>query len=300
VTSTARLLALAPAKVNLSLKVLGRREDGYHELDTVFQTVDLWDRLAVCPGEGLSLECDRPGIPSDGTNLVLRAAKMLRERCGRPDLGAHFELHKSIPAGGGLGGGSSDAAAALRLAASHWGLEVSRDTQLDLARRLGADVPFFLYGGTARGLGRGDRIEPLEPLPETPLLLGLPPFGISTAEVFSRLRARLTLPENGVNLHDPLAYKVPIGKDFRLAANDLEEVVFRDWPELSTFRDGLLDAGAERAMLSGSGSTVFGMFDNEVAMRGAVERLGATFGGWQLIPTRTVREAIRWVDSNRE
>jgi 4-diphosphocytidyl-2-C-methyl-D-erythritol kinase len=296
--SGAGLCAVAPAKVNLSLRVVGRREDGYHELDTVFQAVGLWDRLTVNPDRRLSMTCDAPGIPVDGSNLVLRAASMLRERHGAPELGGRFELRKEIPAGGGLGGGSSDAAATLVLAAEHWGLAVPRGDMLELARELGADVPFFLYGGTARGRGRGDRIEPLEPASERPLLLGLPPFGISTARVFARFSARLTPPGNDVSLRDPSAHKVPVGKDFRLAVNDLEEVVFRDWPELRRFRDALHEAGAEPAMLSGSGSTVFGVFDDEVAMHHAMRRLRAAFEGWRVIATRTVRSAVQVVGTS--
>ncbi|NIS29848.1 MAG: 4-(cytidine 5'-diphospho)-2-C-methyl-D-erythritol kinase, partial [Actinobacteria bacterium] len=179
-----RLVAECPGKINLLLRVVDRRPDGFHELDTVFQTIDLRDRLEIGPGEGLRLICDDPGIPCDESNLVLRAVRLLERDVARRPLQASLVLRKSLPAQAGLGGGSSDAAGALLLGCRFWGLEPSPEELERLAAELGADVPFFLVGGTARGTGRGDRIEALEPLPETPLILGFPPFGVSTAEVF--------------------------------------------------------------------------------------------------------------------
>jgi 4-diphosphocytidyl-2-C-methyl-D-erythritol kinase len=289
-------LARAPAKVNLTLRVLGKRADGYHELDTIFQAIDLWDRLEIAPGEGLSIRCSDPEVPTDGTNLVLRASKLLLDRhAPRRRRGAAFRLAKSIPARGGLGGGSADAAAALLLGARFWDLQLEQRDLMPLAEELGADVPFFLCGGTARGTGRGDRIEPLPFAGTLAILLGIAPFGISTAEVFGRHTPRLTLPGNGVNLQIPSAHKLPIGKDFRLAANDLEGVVFRGWPELRRFRDALLAEGAEWARLSGSGSTVYGVFAEESRSREVASRLGVDFEGWKLVPTRAVEEAVQLV-----
>lgn len=286
-----------PAKINLSLRVLERRADGYHELDTVFQAIDLWDQLTVTAADGLSLGCDDPELPCDGRNLVLRAARMLRDRHGDPGLGGALRLSKSIPVEGGLGGGSSDAAAALVLCARFWGLDVGLAELSRLAAELGADVPFFLHGGTARGRGRGDRIEPLEFAGPTPFLLGVPPFGIGTAEVFSRLPARLTHPGNGVNLPALSAHKWPEDKDFWLPANDLEGVVYEGWPALRSFRDALLGVGAQRALLSGSGSTVYGVFTDDAEMESARAALGAggSFERWRLIPTRAVEGAVETV-----
>ena len=166
-----------PAKVNLVLRVLGRRADGYHELDTLFQAVDLWDSLSIRGSERLTLHTDDPKLPVDESNLVLRAALLLRERFGRANLGGRLELGKTIPVRGGLGGGSSDAAAALLLCNRFWGLGVPAETLAELAAELGADVPFFLTGGTARGRGRGDEIEPLTFPGAAPIVLGCPPFG---------------------------------------------------------------------------------------------------------------------------
>ncbi len=284
-----------PAKVNLSLRVLGRREDGYHELDTVFQAVDLWDELEVRPADVMALRCDAPGVPTDESNLVWRAVALLAERYGRPPAG-EWTLRKAIPAEGGLGGGSSNAAGALVLAARFMGLPVSREELVELGAELGADVPFFLHGGTARGTGRGDRIERLEPFPERPLILGFPPFGVSTPEVFRRLPRRLTHPENGVSLPAVFRHKWQEGKDFSLGVNDLETVVLEGWPELRRFRNALLSAGATAALVSGSGSTMFGVFEAARSVNESISSLRPAFEGWTLLASRTVNEGVLVLD----
>lgn len=283
-----------PAKVNLVLRVLGRRSDGYHELDTVFQAVDVWDALTIRPARELTLGCDHPRLRVDENNLVLHAARLLRDRHGRPALGGRITLSKRIPVQGGLGGGSSNAAASLLLCNRHWALGVGRDDLDALAAELGADVPFFLTGGTARGRGRGDRIEPIPFVGARPVILGCPPFGISTAEVFRRVDSRLTLPGNGVSVALLSAHKWPEDNDFRLLANDLEGVVFEGWPELKGFRDALLEAGAGAALLSGSGSTVFGVFTGPRTAARAAEHVRARFREWRVLVTRFVPDGVRW------
>ena len=166
-----RLIADTPAKINLTLRVLKRRSDGFHELDTVFQAIDLWDTLEFEHADGITLTIDHPELADDATNLVRRAAVLLRETFGI-ERGVSIRLLKRIPLQGGLGGGSSDAAATLLACAQLWNLDTDPCGLEPLARRLGADVPFFLHGGTARGTGRGDRIARLQPFGECPLLLG--------------------------------------------------------------------------------------------------------------------------------
>jgi 4-diphosphocytidyl-2-C-methyl-D-erythritol kinase len=294
VTPRARF-ARAPAKVNLALHVLGRLPDGYHELDTVFQAIDLWDELEIAPAEGLSLSCDDPRLPTDASNLVMRAAEMVRAHSTDPP-GAAIHLRKSIPVQAGLGGGSADAAAALLLCASFWGVDRATLDLEGMARELGADVPFFLRGGTARGTGRGDRIVRLPPVRTLPLLLGCPPFGVATAEVFKRVGERLTLPGNGVNLPYPNAHKWPKENDFGFMTNDLEPVVFDGWPELQSFRNALMDVGASAALLSGSGSTVYGVFRDQARLASGLVRLRESFEQWRLLPTRTVDAAAGLVE----
>ncbi len=165
-----------------------------------------------------------------------------------------------------------------------------------MAAELGADVPFFLTGGTARGRGRGDRIERLPFVGGVGFLLGIPPFGISTEEVFARASRRLTLPGIGVSLPRLSAHKWPVENDFAFVVNDLEEVVFRGWPELVRFRGGLLGAGAKRALLSGSGSTVYGIYDEPSKLEEAMDVLKDRFPGWRLVATQAVEAAAHVVE----
>jgi 4-diphosphocytidyl-2-C-methyl-D-erythritol kinase len=291
VSGARALVAACPAKINLGLRVVGRRPDGYHELDTVFQTIDLWDTIVLRPGVGLTLTCDDPRVPTDGTNLVLRAAELVRARGGRSTAGATIELRKTIPPQAGLGGGSSDAAGALLLCARHWGVELEPPEWQDLARQLGADVPFFLVGGTARGTGRGDRIEPLDPVGALALVLGLPPFGVSTAEAFAALRSELTLDSNDVRFRPVSGLKWKGPNDFARMGNDLERVVFPRWPALAEFRDDLIERGAEHARLSGSGSTVYGVFADEAEATRVGRDLEARHAGWRVLVTRAIDAA---------
>ena len=281
--------AACPAKVNLHLEILGRRPDGFHELRTVFQAIDLWDILEAESAPDLSLTCDDPSLPSDGTNLVLRAALRLRERLG-PGPGARLHLRKGIPAGGGLGGGSSDAAGTLVLLNHLWKGALQRDALAELAAEIGSDCPFFLWGGRAFGSGRGERIEPLPPGPELDLVLGFPPYGIATAEVYRRLAA-LTPPAAGVTV-PALFTKWPPEKDFGPARNDLEGAVLEGWPELGAFRARLLAEGARLALVSGSGSTVYGLFDDATEAARAATIVSGAFPSWRVRTSRTVARGV--------
>jgi 4-diphosphocytidyl-2-C-methyl-D-erythritol kinase len=291
--SQGNLVARSPAKINLVLRVLGRRPDGYHELDTVFQAIDLWDTLEIGPSESLDLTCDHPHLPVDESNLVLRAARLLADRYVAGSARAALSLSKVLPLQGGLGGGSSNAAAALLLCNRFWSLGLSREVLEGLGAELGADVPYFLTGGTARGRGRGDRIEPLPFAGPLPVVLGCPPFGVPTRDVFEKLAGWLTLPGNGVSVFPVSAHKWPEDNDFGFLTNDLESVVFEEWPELRQFRDALMEVGAAAALLSGSGSAVFGVFPGEGRPAAEAERLGARFPGWRVLTTRFVDEGIR-------
>jgi 4-diphosphocytidyl-2-C-methyl-D-erythritol kinase len=282
-------VARCPAKINLALRVLGSRPDGYHELEVLFQAIDLWDRLTIGPGPGLTLSTDAPQLCADASNLVCRAAALVAARHGQgAHRTAHFHLEKRIPIQGGLGGGSADAAAALLLCDRFWGLGLDTLALADLAAELGADVPFFLTGGRALGRGRGDRIEPLPAGATLWLVLGCPPFGISTAEVFARFRAELTLRGNDVTVPVLSAHKLAQGNDFGSPMNDLERVVFDMWPVLSGFKDALIEAGATAALVSGSGSTVYGIFETHGARDGAAERLRLGYPAWRIVRTRSV------------
>lgn len=283
-----------PAKVNLHLEILGRRADGFHEIRTVFQTIDLWDEIEAEPAPGLVLRCDDPALPSGEDNLVLRAAARLREAAGRPELGARLRLRKGIPTAGGLGGGSSDAAGTLRLLSALWGLSDGDVDLPTLAAGLGSDCAFFLAGGTAVGTGRGEILDPVPVGGSFPLVLGFPPFGIATAEVYGRLASRavpLTPLASGVTLR-ALFVKWPREKDFGPVRNDLEPVVIDGWPELGEFRARLAECGASLSLVSGSGSTVFGAFGTGEAADAAARRLEEAFPSWRVRRSRTVSEGV--------
>ena len=230
------MIVRAYAKINWSLRITGKRSDGYHELETVFQTISLHDELSFVPSDVLSLTCDDSSIPVDESNLVLRAARAV----GSPPVA--ISLRKRIPTGGGLGGGSSDAAATLRA------LGNDRKDLPQLALSLGSDVPFFLVGGTAYATGRGEILTPLPSLRGIPLLLVLPEERVLTKDAFARITR----------------YSQPLGidayRDFANFTNDFEEPVFAMLPRLRSLKQRLSDAGATWASMSGSGSTIVGAF----------------------------------------
>jgi len=176
------------AKVNLGLRVLGKRADGYHELDTIFQTVSLHDTIKIAPTDDSEIlfSCDDRSLPADEDNLVVRAARSLQER-SVSNRGARIRLEKRIPTQAGLGGGSADAAVTLLGLTSLWKLQLAKDVLIEIAAQLGADVPFFLFGGTARGTGIGDRVESLPDAPERFLLIIKPGANISTADAYQAL-----------------------------------------------------------------------------------------------------------------
>lgn len=267
------------AKINLGLEVLGLRADGYHELRTLFQTVDLHDDLVLRlerRSRDVVVTCDHPLVPSDETNLAHRAAVALRGY-GRIKTGVTIEIRKRIPVGGGLGGGSSNAASVLMALDRLWKLGLGPSGLHPLARRLGADVPYFLVGGTALGLARGDEVYPLHRQIRGYLAIADPGLAVSTAAVFRRLDARLTPRENSNSIYLFVSRDLE-GKDgFRHLSNDLEEAAFEEAPSLKAragrIRRLLVREGARVAALSGSGSSYFGFFDDPHRARGAVRAL---------------------------
>lgn len=230
------------AKINWSLRITGKRADGFHDLETVFQTISLHDELTFTESDSLSLTCDDPTIPTDDTNLVMRAARLV----GAPPVA--IDLRKRIPAGGGLGGGSSNAATTLLALGG---------ARPDLALSLGSDVPFFLVGGTAHATGRGEVLTPMASMSGIPLLLLLPEERVLTKDAFARITR----------------YSSPLGIDaysrgFASFTNDFEEPVFAMLPRLRELKSRLYEAGATWASMTGSGSTIVGAFA-DVASRDA-------------------------------
>ncbi len=258
-----RLSTLAPAKINWTLEVLGRRPDGYHEVRTVFQTVDLCDRVRVSPAADLELvltgpsrQVPPPEVPST-ENLAYRAAALLRDRAGGQALGARIELEKAIPVGAGLGGGSSDAAATLRALDRLWGLGLPPDELARLGAQLGADVPFFVFGGTALGRGRGDEVTPLPDVPSKRLLLVVPRGRLEgkTAAMYARLRAEhFSGGEASERLAAAIRAGVPPGDDD--VVNTFEAIAGEVLPEAAAAADLCRSLGL-RPHLAGSGPAQF-------------------------------------------
>ncbi|MGB7910858.1 MAG: 4-(cytidine 5'-diphospho)-2-C-methyl-D-erythritol kinase [Desulfobaccales bacterium] len=261
-----------PAKINLYLRVLGRRTDGYHELVTVMQPLSLGDRLTVTlGGDTLSFVCDHPDVPQGPENLVWRAAQGFQEETGIR-VAARLELEKRIPVAAGLGGGSSDAAGALQALNLLYGSPLKGLRLHSLACRLGVDVPFFLGRGPAVGRGIGTELSPLS-LPPYNYLLVNPGVALSTRWVYENLDldglSEAPLPQSWDPEHPE-----------HWVENDLGEVAVRRFPELAELQARLREAGAVTQSVSGSGPTVFGIFATWEAAREAARVLRRSFPGW--------------------
>jgi 4-diphosphocytidyl-2-C-methyl-D-erythritol kinase len=252
--------ARAPAKINLTLRVLGVHPDGYHELRTTFQSLALHDTLSCTRTAGaFSIESDAPGVPTDRTNLIWQAAEALWRSAGRRGRlpGTRVRLTKRIPMQAGLGGGSSDAAAALRALNVLWGIDASAADLHAIASGLGADVPYFLAGGTMLGVDRGDVLFSLPDRPCGWVVLVSPDFGVSTRQAYAWWDA-----DRGV--HNPVRSSAPWvdGLPASEWTNDLERPVARRHPPIARLVRQLRRLGAGHAAMSGSGSTLFGLFDD--------------------------------------
>lgn len=281
------------AKINLGLRVLGKRDDGYHELQTRFQSIDLTDELEIAPSDaGLHLEVEGAALAADDSNLVMKAARLLA--AGREDLpGVKLRLKKRIPLAAGLGGGSSDAAATLLGLNQFWGLGLAKSELHRLASRLGADVGFFLVGGSALGVGRGDEIAPCPDAPAFRIALLLPPFASSTAEVY-RLWDEAFLggvpPGRGKDGAMPSEWR---GEPASLSVhNDLEAVVTGRHPELGRLKAQMIRHGALTAALSGSGPALYGLFPSDANLANLLDT--QVWGGVRLVDCAPVGRAAYW------
>ncbi len=261
------LIVRAPAKINLFLRITGRRPDGYHDLLSLMCPVGLYDTLRLWfDRPGISVSCAHPDVPEDSSNLVVRAAALFFEAAkkGEGDLGVHIALEKQIPVGAGLGGGSSDAAAVLMALNDHFGAPLNNPELKRLGARIGADVPFFVCGRPAVASGIGDRLEAFSHLDHWTALLVYPNASISTAWVYKNLNLRLTKEEKKLrnSYFDDRLFSME-----KHLVNDLEPVTERALPVIGEIKRLLKANGAKGAMMTGSGSTVFGLYtDNHQAM----------------------------------
>ncbi len=287
--SSSTLTLPAFAKINLSLRVLGKRPDGYHELDTVLQTISLHDtiKFTVTDTPEIVLSCDDRSLPAGADNLLHRAAESLRARFA-PGKGARIRLEKRIPAQAGLGGGSADAAVTILALAYLWQVNAKAQELLEIACSLGADVPFFLCGGTARGVGTGKDLTPWSDASDQFLLVIKPKANIATAEAYRSIKARtLTTGEAKTILSSSERGEISDSFDPKDLQNDFEPAVFDLAPEIKRVKVALMKAGAEVALLAGSGSAVFGVFDNGDAQERAIQMIELE-AGWRVFPCRTV------------
>jgi 4-diphosphocytidyl-2-C-methyl-D-erythritol kinase len=277
------------AKINWLLRILGKRPDSYHELLTVLQTVSLSDELTFSLREDskIVLSCDNPEIPLDDSNLIVKAALALQERLQGAQ-GAEINLTKRIPAQGGLGGASSNAAITLIALNSLWNGDLKLEDLMQIGSSLGSDVPFFLIAGRCLGTGSGTNVSALHDGPKQHLIVVTPNAAVSTANAYTSLNAAsLTTSETASILSSSLAELLSADSRNLPLRNDFERMIFEIEPEIGRVKVSLLEAGARGALLAGSGASVFGVFDDETARNRAVANLRYE-AGWKVFSCETL------------
>jgi len=289
---TLRLRAFA--KINLGLRVLGLRPDGYHEVRTVYQAISLADRIEVTVSRRsvtsrirITVESDDPAVPGGPQNLAYRACQRWSEARGLRR-GIVVRIEKKIPAGSGLGGASSDAAGVLLALERLTGNRLAIASRFALAAELGSDVPFFLTSGRAFGCGRGEEVYGLPDLPQRLCLVVFPGFPQATREAYAAIDARLTRPLENRNMYTFGKWPQFPWECWEAAENDFEGVVFAKWPELQRLKRQLLRAGAEMASLSGSGSAVYAIFASVPKLTSAQKLVPPA---WRSLAARTLSRA---------
>lgn len=263
---------LAPAKINLGLHVLRRRDDGYHDIETVMYRIGWADRVTVAPADDLSMTCSDPALPTDADNLCLQAAQRLQAVVG-VDQGARLHLDKRVPYGAGLGSGSSDAAVTLEVLATLWGVETTPQMLHEITAQIGSDAPFFLNGSAALATGRGDELSPLRDVSGAPyhlpfaLVVVVPDVHIATPDAYSHVRPD---PTGRADLA-ALVRSNDLAQWRTMLVNDFEAPILDAYPTVRAARRLLVEHGAGYAALSGSGSAVYGVFDDDALGRQAAQ-----------------------------
>ena len=256
------LQLLSNAKINIGLRVLDKRDDGFHNIETFFQEIDLHDTISFTrQAGGISVTCDHPLVPDGEQNLAHKAAMAIKSATGC-DAGVSIDIKKQIPVGAGLGGGSSNAAAVLKGLNTLWDLHLSNEKLKQLAAELGSDVPFFIEGGTAFAHGRGEILQKINYTPGFYCLLIYPNIEISTKWSYKNYNLCLTISKKNVKLTSSFFDDFELGQFKTHLVNDLENVAFIRYPVLEELKEKLYGLGAEFALMSGSGSTVFALFNS--------------------------------------
>lgn len=280
-----RIVLKAYAKINWALDVLGKRPDGYHDVEMVMQSVDLWDIVSLSEKDrGISVSCRMDGIPVDETNMAYRAAALVKERFNI-EKGVAIELQKNIPVAAGMAGGSADAAAVLVGLNKMWKLNLDKKDLMVMASVIGSDVPFCIVGGTALARGRGEEITALSPVEGIWLVLVTLEQFISTAEVYGKLDLhRVSLKPNIPVMVDSLRRR-DFGGIARNMANVLEKVTVELCPQINKVKDDIMKQGAIGCCMSGSGPTVYGLFEDERIARKAYAALNQKYSQCFIVQT---------------
>lgn len=280
------------AKINWSLRILGKRPDNLHEIRTTLQTISLHDRLnfELSEDQQVELSCNETEVPTDDENLIVRVALALRDRYSITN-GVRIQLEKNIPVKAGLGGGSSNAAVALLALAHLWQIDAGANELIAISASIGADVPFFLFGGCMEATGTGTILTPLPDSNANNLIIIAANVGVSTRDAYTSLRAAaltsdtsefiLSSSQNAAISDDSLPW---LRSDFE---NDFESVIFDTYPEIRRAKEALMAAGAAAALLTGSGSSVFGVFADHKSQQQALEKIQCE-AGWRIFPCVTV------------
>lgn len=277
----------AYAKINLGLRVLGKRPDGYHNIETYLLQIDLADRLffELLPHPEIRFTCNWPELADAEGNLCVQACRVLENYCGRR-IGINIHLEKTIPHGAGLGGGSSDAAVTLMAINQLLTLELSVIELSELATQLGSDVPFFLHGGLAYACGRGELVTPLDYMPEIWILIVKPEVAVSTKWVYNNLKFGLTNNQKNTTLASLKNSLSEPDKLREVCQNEMESVVFARHPELAVIKSRLQGMGALPVSMTGSGSAMFGIFASQRAVREGARVFGKRYCTFMTKPVR--------------
>jgi len=267
-----KLEVLGYGKINLTLDILGKREDGYHEVEMVMQSIALADSLTIEKKDSISISSNHQEVPIDKSNLVYKVAEALKKHTGYTG-GAHFHIEKRIPVAAGLAGGSTNAASALKGLNRLWELGLAEKELREIGAKLGADIPFCLLGGTAIARGKGEKLTLLNDVPPLDLVLVKPPIGVSTKEVYGNFKCEEVIKNPATSKMKKAIKEGDIVGITENVGNVLEAVTLKMHPEIKKIKEKLLAAGARTALMSGSGPTVFAIVDNQQQGEEIVEKI---------------------------
>ncbi len=272
----------SPGKINLRLEVLGKRSDGYHELRSVMERIDLADEIDISIVEkGLQVTCDHPAIPNDESNIAFKALKEILAYSSR-NVGVEIHIKKKIPIAAGMGGGSSNAAAVIKGINHLLKLKLSKEKLMKIGLKVGADVPFFLFEAPAVAEGVGDQLKKIKGMPKLLFLIVNPNIPVPTAWVYNKYATMEGHKGNGGAVEFPQIFRTK--KDVaKIVYNDLEKVTVKEYPVVAEIKDEMLKFGALTSQMTGSGPTVFGMFADKVKLAKAFEKMQKrSQGNWQV------------------